>query len=203
MKTLCFATNNIHKTEEIRALLGPFFVLKNLKDIGCTEELPETQPTLEGNALQKARYVFDHYHVPCFADDTGLEVDSLNGEPGVFSARFARLNGVVGQAGEHRSDHDNIELLLSRLATKSNRKARFKTVISWIDEGEVRSFEGIVNGTIVDNRRGTKGFGYDPVFKPDGSDKTFAEMDLVEKNLISHRALAVKKLVNFLREKYT
>ncbi len=203
MKTLCFATNNIHKTEEIRALLGPFFVLKNLKDIGCTEELPETQPTLEGNALQKARYVFDRYLVPCFADDTGLEVDSLNGEPGVFSARFARLNGVVGQAGEHRSDHDNIELLLSRLATKSDRRARFKTVISWIDEGEVRSFEGIVNGTIVEVRKGSKGFGYDPVFKPDGSDKTFAEMDLVEKNLISHRALAVKKLVNFLREKYT
>jgi XTP/dITP diphosphohydrolase len=193
MKSLCFATNNLYKTEEIRALLGPFFVLKNLRDIGCAEELPETQSTIEGNALQKARYVFDHYRVPCFADDTGLEVEALNGEPGVLSARFA---------GEQRSDHDNIELLLSRLTKKDNRKARFKTVIAWIDEGEVKSFEGIVNGTIVEVRKGTQGFGYDPIFKPDGSDKTFAEMELEEKNLISHRALAVKKLVNFLRDKY-
>jgi XTP/dITP diphosphohydrolase len=193
MKSLCFATNNLYKTEEIRALLGPFFVLKNLRDIGCAEELPETQSTIEGNALQKARYVFDHYRVPCFADDTGLEVEALNGEPGVFSARYA---------GEHRSDHDNIELLLSQLAKKDNRKARFKTVISWIDEGEIKSFEGIVRGAIVEVRKGTKGFGYDPIFKPDGSDKTFAEMELEEKNLISHRALAVKKLVNFLRDKY-
>jgi non-canonical purine NTP pyrophosphatase (RdgB/HAM1 family) len=122
MKSLCFATNNSNKTEEIRALLGPFFVLKNLRDIGCAEDLPETQATIEGNALQKAKYVFDHYHVPCFADDTGLEVESLNGEPGVFSARYARLNGVVGQAGEHRGDHDNIELLLARLASASKQK---------------------------------------------------------------------------------
>lgn len=194
MKSLCFATNNAYKTEEIRALLGPFFVLKNLKDIGCQEELPETQPTIEGNALQKAKYVFDYYHVSCFADDTGLEVESLNGEPGVFSARYA---------GDHRSDHDNIALLLSRLATRDNRKARFKTVISWIDEGETKSFEGVIHGTITEVPKGSKGFGYDPVFKPDGSDKTFAEMELSEKNLISHRALAVKKLVNFLRENYT
>lgn len=194
MKELCFATNNLHKTEEIRALLGPFFVLKNLGDIGCTEELPETQPTIEGNALQKARYVFDHYQVACFADDTGLEVDELNGQPGVRSARFA---------GDHRSDHDNVNLLLSQLAGKTNRKARFKTTISWVDAGETKSFEGIVTGTITEHRRGTKGFGYDPVFKPDGFEKTFAEMELAEKNLISHRALAVKKLVNFLREKYT
>ncbi len=158
------------------------------------EELPETQPTIEGNALQKARYVFDSYHVACFADDTGLEVDSLNGEPGVFSARYA---------GEQRNDYDNIELLLSRLANQNNRKARFKTVISWIDDEEIKSFEGVIHGTIVAARKGSKGFGYDPVFKPDGSDKTFAEMELTEKNLISHRALAVKKLVNFLRKKYT
>lgn len=202
MKTLCFATNNKNKTDEIRALLGPFFVLKNLSDIGCREELPETQPTIEGNAMQKARYVFDHYHVACFADDTGLEVEALNGEPGVFSARYARLNGVVGQAGEQRSDSDNIKLLLSRLANESNRKARFKTVIAWIDGGNTISFEGVVQGTIVEVPKGSNGFGYDPVFKPDGSDRTFAEMDLAEKNLISHRALAVKKLVNFLREKY-
>lgn len=203
MKALCFATNNIYKTEEIRALLGPSFVLKNLKDIGCEEELPETQSTIEGNALQKARYVFDHYRVACFADDTGLEVEALNGEPGVFSARYARMNGVVGQAGEQRSDHDNIDLLLSRLANQNNRKARFKTVISWVDEGETKSFEGLIYGVITKVRKGSKGFGYDPIFKPDDSDKTFAEMEITEKNLISHRALAVKKLVNFLREKYT
>lgn len=193
MKTLCFATNNNHKTEEIRALLGPFFLLQNLKDIGCSEDLPETQPTIEGNALQKANYVFDNYQVSCFADDTGLEVEALDGEPGVFSARYA---------GEHRSDHDNINLLLSKLSGKKNRKARFKTVISWIDNGKKESFEGIVTGTIVDTPRGSKGFGYDPIFMPDGYERTFAEMELVEKNLISHRAIAVKKLVNFLRENY-
>lgn len=193
MKTLCFATNNNHKTEEIRALLGPFFLLQNLKDIGCSEDLPETQPTIEGNALQKANYVFDNYQVSCFADDTGLEVEALDGQPGVFSARYA---------GEQRSDHDNINLLLSKLSGKKNRKARFKTVISWIDNGKKESFEGIVTGTIVDTPQGSKGFGYDPIFMPDGYEKTFAEMELDEKNLISHRAIAVKKLVNFLRENY-
>lgn len=193
MKSICFATNNTYKTEEIRALLGPFFVLKNLKDIGCSEELPETQPTIEGNALQKAMYVFDHYQVSCFADDTGLEVEALNGEPGIFSARYA---------GTHRNDQDNMELLLSKLKLHTNRKARFKTVISLVDKNEVNNFEGIVYGTIVETPRGSKGFGYDPVFKPDGSENTFAEMDLFEKNLISHRALAVKKLINFLRDKY-
>src|SRR5690606_28190703 len=130
----------------------------------------------------------------CFADDTGLEVDALNGQPGVLSARFA---------GEQRSDQDNMELLLSKLANQTNRKARFKTVNAWMDAGETKIFEGIVTGTITENRTGTKGFGYDPVFKPGGYDKTFAEMELAEKNLISHRALAVKKLVNFLREKHT
>jgi XTP/dITP diphosphohydrolase len=194
MKTLCFATNNNHKTTEIRALLGPFFVLQNLSDIGCTEELPETQPTIEGNAIQKAQYVFDQYGVSCFADDTGLEVEALNGEPGVFSARYA---------GEQRKDSDNMALLLSRLKSSENRKARFKTVIAFMDAGTVTTFEGIVNGSIVKIPRGTKGFGYDPVFIPDGYTKTFAEMELEEKNLISHRAIAVKKLVNFLRENYT
>ena len=193
MRALCFATNNNNKTEEIRALLGPFFFLKNLKDIGCSEELPETQATIEGNAIQKATYVFVHYHVSCFADDTGLEVEALNGEPGVFSARYA---------GEHRNDQDNIALLLSRLTPHTNRRARFKTVISLVGDEEVKNFEGIVYGTIVAEPKGTRGFGYDPVFMPDGFEKTFAEMDLTEKNLISHRALAVKKLINFLREKY-
>lgn len=194
MKTLCFATNNAHKTQEIGALLGSFFIVQNLKDIGCTEELPETQPTIEGNARQKATYVFDRYHVSCFADDTGLEVEALNGEPGVFSARYA---------GEQRNDQDNMNLLLSKLAIKKNRKARFKTVITWIDNGHEENFEGIITGTIAHTPRGSKGFGYDPVFIPDGSDRTFAEMDVAEKNLISHRAIAVKKLINFLRENYT
>lgn len=194
MKSICFATSSSNKTEEIRAVLGPFFVLKNLKDIGCTEDLPETQLTIEGNALQKAQYVFDHYRVACFADDTGLEVEALNGEPGVFSARYA---------GEQRNDTDNINLLLTNLAVHTNRKARFKTVVAWIDDdGTVSTFEGIVSGVITRVRAGSKGFGYDPVFKPDGFDKTFAEMELAEKNLISHRAIAVKKLINFLRQKY-
>lgn len=194
MKSLCFATNNNHKTEEIRALLGPFFLLKNLKDIGCTEELPETQQTIEGNARQKASYVFEKYGIACFADDTGLEVEALHGAPGVYSARFA---------GEQRSDTDNINLLLSRLMNADNRRARFKTVISWVEEGNEHSFEGVVYGTIAAAPRGSNGFGYDPIFQPDGFDKTFAEMQLADKNLISHRALAVKKLINFLREKYT
>lgn len=193
MKSLCFATNNINKTEEIRALLGPFFLLQNLKDIGCMEELPETQPTIEGNAVQKATYVFERYHVSCFADDTGLEVESLHGEPGVYSARYA---------GPQRNNDDNIDLLLANLKPHTNRKARFKTVISLIDAGEIVNFEGIVFGTIIQERRGSKGFGYDAVFVPEGYDRTFAEMELAEKNLISHRAIAVKKLINFLREKY-
>ncbi|MFN8337376.1 MAG: RdgB/HAM1 family non-canonical purine NTP pyrophosphatase [Cyclobacteriaceae bacterium] len=193
MKALCFATNNNNKTEEIRALLGPFFLLKNLKDIGCAEELPETQPTIEGNARQKAQYVFDNYGIACFADDTGLEVEALNGEPGVYSARYA---------GNQRSDRNNISLLLSRLEKSNNRKARFKTVISWVENGLTENFEGLVYGTIIHSPRGSNGFGYDPVFVPDGFDKTFAEMELAEKNLISHRAIAVKKLINFLRGKY-
>lgn len=193
MKTLCFATNNSNKTLEIRALLGPFFVLQNLSDIGCAEELPETQPTIEGNALQKAQYVFDHYGVSCFADDTGLEIEALNNEPGVFSARYA---------GPQRNNADNIELVLNRLRDNANRKARFKTIITLIDNGETTNFEGIVTGAIVKTPRGTKGFGYDPVFMPDGYTQTFAEMELEQKNLISHRAIAVKKLVNFLLQKY-
>lgn len=193
MKALCFATNNNNKTEEIRALLGPFFLLKNLKDIGCAEELPETQSTIEGNARQKAQYVFDNYGIACFADDTGLEVEALNGEPGVYSARYA---------GSQRNDRDNMSLLLSRLEKSNNRKARFKTVISWVESGLTENFEGLVYGTIIDSPRGSNGFGYDPVFVPDGFDKTFAEMELAEKNLISHRAIAVKKLINFLRGKY-
>lgn len=189
MTSLCFATNNQYKIEEIGALLGPFFQVKSLEDIGCFEELSETQPTIEGNSLQKAQYVFDTYHVSCFADDTGLEVEALRGEPGVRSARYA---------GEHKSSEDNISLLLQRLRGHQNRNARFKTVITLVQPEGIVVFEGIVNGQILHKRRGEMGFGYDSVFLPDGFDKTFAEMNLSDKNLISHRAIAVKKLINFL-----
>lgn len=190
---LCIATNNQHKIEEIRALLGPFFQLKSLQEIGCFEDLAETQLTIEGNSLQKARYVFDTYGVPCFADDTGLEVEALNGEPGVLSARYA---------GEQKNSDDNINLLLKNLAQATNRKARFKTIITLVEPEQTTTFEGIVEGTIQTERSGNKGFGYDPIFKPKGFSKTFAELSLDEKNLISHRAIAVKKLINFLLEKY-
>ena len=193
MITLCFATNNANKTEEIRAQLGSFFLLSNLHDVGCFEELPETQPTIEGNAIQKARYVFERYHVPCFADDTGLEVEALNNEPGVFSARYA---------GPQKNSEHNIDLLLSKLKGCANRKARFKTVITLADVHGMSTFEGIVNGVITMERRGTSGFGYDPVFQPEGFEKTFAEMSLTEKSKISHRALAFHKLITFLKEKY-
>lgn len=194
MKSLCFATNNEHKTEEIRTQLGSFFLLKNLQDIGCFEELPETQATIEGNSFQKAKYVFDRYHIPCFADDTGLEVEELNGEPGVYSARYG---------GEQKSSEDNIHLLLTKLETAHNRKARFRTVITLAEADGISTFEGIVNGVILKEKRGVSGFGYDPVFQPDGYNKTFAEMSLLEKSTISHRALAVKKLINFLNQKYS
>jgi XTP/dITP diphosphohydrolase len=193
MTPICFATNNQHKLEEIRALLGPFFQLKSLQDIGCWEELPETQNTIEGNSIQKANYVFERYGITCFADDTGLEVESLGGAPGVYSARYA---------GEHKNSEDNIDLLLANLQSLQNRKARFKAVITWIEPDGIKTFEGIVNGIILPERRGTRGFGYDSVFQPDGNQKSFGEMDLVEKNLISHRAIAVKKLINFMKAKY-
>jgi len=194
MHSFCFATNNQHKVEEIRALLGPFFQLKSLSDIGCFEELEETQSTIEGNSLQKAKYVFDTYGVSCFADDTGLEVEALNGEPGVLSARYA---------GEHKNNEDNINLLLQKLVCVQNRKARFKTIITLVQPEGVTVFEGIVKGEILQKRRGLMGFGYDSVFQPEGLDKTFAEMSVQDKNLISHRAIAVKKLINFLSQKYT
>lgn len=186
---LCFASNNNHKLTEIRPLLEPDFRILSLSDIGCKEEIPETQPTIEGNALQKAQYIFDRYQVPCFADDTGLEVEALNNAPGVYSARYA---------GEQKSSEDNIRLLLKNLSHQSNKKARFKTVIALMGLGPPQTFEGIVKGIIIDEKRGTSGFGYDPVFVPAGLNKTFAEMDLAEKNLISHRARAVEKLILFL-----
>ena len=190
--SICFATNNLHKIEELNALLGSDIHLLSLTDVGCTEALAETSATIEGNSDQKASYVFQKYKVSCFADDTGLEVEALNGAPGVYSARFA---GPEGNA------ENNMALLLQKLATEHNRKARFKTVITYYNsKGEQFQFEGIVNGKIISEKRGASGFGYDPIFVADGYDMTFAEMELTEKNKISHRALAVKKLVDYLKQ---
>lgn len=186
---LLFASNNSHKVTEINNILGNSFVLKGLKDAGITEDIPETAPTLEENALQKARYVYKKTGRDVFADDTGLEVESLNGMPGVNSARFA---------GENKDSDANIDKLLLMLKGKENRKARFRTVIALIIGGEEHLFEGIVEGTIISDRRGREGFGYDPVFVPEGRDITFAEMPLTEKNKISHRARAFEKLRAFL-----
>jgi XTP/dITP diphosphohydrolase len=192
MNELIFATNNQHKLTEIQALIGDKFSIKSLKDIGCNEDIPETAPTLEGNALLKAQYVYNTYGKNCFADDTGLEIEALDGRPGVFSARYA-TDGHDFEA--------NIEKVLSELSEIKNRKARFRTVIALLLEGSVQYFEGIVNGEIITARRGSKGFGYDPVFLPYGYELTFAEMPLTEKNKISHRAMAVSKLVDFLNSK--
>lgn len=190
-RTLVSATNNPHKVREISALLGEGFALKTLDEVGCHDELAETQSTLEGNALQKAHFVYEKYGVPCFADDTGLEVESLSGAPGVHSARYA---------GSHKNSEDNIHLLLEKLQDQENRKARFRTVIALVGPGVEVFFEGIVEGEITRSKRGDQGFGYDPVFIPEGHTKTFAEMTLSEKNAISHRALAIRKLVNYLRD---
>lgn len=190
MKTkLCFATNNAHKLEEIQAILGDSFELLSLKDINCTKELPETGNTLEANSLQKAQYLYDHYQVNCFADDSGLEVHALGGEPGVDSAHYA---------GPQRSHSDNINLLLKNLTDKTDRSAQFRTVITLIQNGQVSQFEGSVKGQIISELRGNEGFGYDPIFVPEGYTTTFAEMSLTEKGKISHRAKAFGKLVAFL-----
>lgn len=186
---ICFATNNAHKLEEIRVILGSKFKILSLEEIGCNEELLEERDTLEGNSLQKAEYVFQKYKVACFADDTGLEVEELNGAPGVYSARYA---------GEQRNSERNMNLLLKNLEGKGNRKARFRTVITLIQSKEVHQFEGIVKGTILKERKGKGGFGYDPIFMPVGYSKTLAEMSMEEKNQISHRARATEKLVEFL-----
>lgn len=184
------ATNNQHKLSEIRSAVGPDLRILSLDDIGCREELPETMDTLEGNSLQKASYVFDKYHHACFADDTGLEVESLNGAPGVYSARYA---------GEQKNSDDNIDLLLQNMRGKTDRKARFRAVITLVGRGGTHTFEGILPGTILHERRGQGGFGYDPVFLPDGYSRTLAEMTMDEKNEISHRGQAVKQLVAFLK----
>ncbi len=191
---LCFATNNLHKIQEVRALLSPDFQLAGLKEIGCDDELPEEQNTLEGNSFQKAEYVYKNFGVACFADDTGLEVAALHGAPGVISAMYA---------GPQRRAEDNISLLLKNLGNEQNRNARFRTVITLITPVLIKQFEGVVNGKIINERRGTGGFGYDPVFVPDGYNKTLAEMSMDEKNSISHRANAINLLVWFLKETHS
>jgi XTP/dITP diphosphohydrolase len=187
---ICFATNNAHKLDEVRAILGNKFQIQSLEDIGCHEELLEERDTLEGNSLQKAEYVYQTYKVACFADDTGLEVGALRGAPGVYSARYA---------GEQRSAEDNMTLLLTKLQGNANRKAQFRTVITLIQPSALHQFEGIVEGTILNERRGNGGFGYDPIFLPTGCSKTLAEMSIEEKNKISHRAIATQKLIEFLQ----
>ncbi|MFT5617492.1 MAG: XTP/dITP diphosphohydrolase [Arenicella sp.] len=172
-------------------MLGSEFELVSLDMIGCTEEIPETQPTIEGNSLQKAQYVWDNYKINCFADDTGLEVEALNNEPGVYSARYA---------GELKSDKKNMALVLERLADKENRKARFKTVFTLMQNGESQQFEGIAKGELRTELSGEKGFGYDPIFQPENHEITFAEMSPADKNQISHRGKALRKLVEFLKD---
>lgn len=188
---LVFATNNQHKLHEISHLLDGSFELLCLNDINCTDDIPENQDTIEGNASEKAFYIWNKYGLNCFADDTGLEIEALNGAPGVYSARYA---------GEEKSAEKNIELVLQKLAKIKNRKARFKTVISLVIDGREVQFEGIVNGQILEEKRGKTGFGYDPIFQPEESDQSFAEMPLEEKNKISHRGRAVQKLVEYLSQ---
>ena len=189
--TIIFASNNDNKIKEIRSLLGKSFNLLSLKDINLNEDIPENEPHLEGNALSKARHIHNLTGLNVFADDTGLEIEVLNGLPGVHSARFA---------GENKDSSENIKKVLTLMGQTENRKARFRTVIALILEKKEYVFEGIVEGTIINELRGTKGFGYDPVFIPSGKNKTFAEMDLAEKNTISHRARAFEKLREFLNQ---
>lgn len=191
MKKLVFASNNAHKLSEIRAILEDRIEIISLSDLQCHDEIPETADTLEGNALIKARYVWEHYGLYCFADDTGLEVEALGGAPGVYSARFA---------GEHASFEDNVSLLLERLSgVAAPRRARFRTVIALIDEYGTHFFEGSVDGEITLERSGDHGFGYDPIFRPEGREETFAQLTEQEKNSMSHRGRAVQKLVRYLQ----
>ncbi|MGN1375545.1 MAG: non-canonical purine NTP diphosphatase [Prevotella sp.] len=192
---IVFATNNKHKLSEIRDILGNEIEVLSLDDINCHADIPETSDTLEGNALQKAHYIYDNYHISCFADDTGLEVDALGGEPGIYSARYA---------GNGHDSEANMSKLLAKLGDNDNRKARFRTVIALIIDGkhsEEKIFEGIVEGSIIKERRGGEGFGYDPIFQPEGYNNTFAELGSEIKNKISHRARAVAKLVEELKKR--
>ena len=203
---IVFATNNKHKLDEIRSILGESIDVLSLKDIGCDADIPETGKTLDENAQQKAQYIYDNYHLDCFADDTGLEVDALNGAPGVYSARYANMEDPSAESHDAEA---NMSRLLRELGENNNRKARFRTVIALIRKKdvcpcgctsikEIHKFEGIVEGEIIRERRGGEGFGYDPIFQPDGYDKTFAELGMDIKNHISHRARATQKLCEFL-----
>ena len=186
---LVFATNNLNKLKEVQGLIPQHIKLLSLKEIGCHEDIPETQDTIEGNAIQKAEYVKNKYNYDCFADDTGLQVDALNGAPGVYSARYA---------GEQRNANDNMNKLLQELKPYDNRTAQFKTVIALHINKQLYTFTGICKGEITTTKKGNKGFGYDPIFKPNGSSHTFAELSLEEKNKIGHRGKAVSKLVSYL-----
>ncbi|RMG88620.1 MAG: non-canonical purine NTP diphosphatase [Bacteroidetes bacterium] len=190
MKKLLFATGNAHKVREVREMLEGAYEVLSLKDIGCTEDIPETSDTFEGNALQKARYVSEKYGLDCFAEDTGLEVDALNGAPGIYSARYA---------GPARDSDANMDKLLDELKGKTNRGAQFRTAIALLLDGKEYLFEGIVRGNIRPEKSGAGGFGYDPVFEPEGFDITFAEMDKAQKNAISHRGRALRKMIAFLK----
>ncbi len=194
MKKLVFATNNPHKLEEIRAILGSKLEILSLADIGCDADIPETAETLEGNALIKAHYVYDNYKLDCFADDTGLEVDALHGLPGVHTARYAYPDRHDPEA--------NMIKLLEALRENNDRNARFRTVIALIEKGKEHLFEGVVEGVIAREKSGTQGFGYDPVFIPEGNSKTFAELGEGIKNTISHRARAVQKLAEYLASRH-
>lgn len=189
MKKIVFATNNAHKLSELRRMVGDKFQIMSLAEIDCHDEIPETADTLQGNALQKAHWIHDRYGVDCFADDTGLEVEALSGDPGVRTARYA---------GEHCDPSDNMKLLLHNLEGKTNRHATFRTVIALILDNKEYIFNGAVEGEITETLSGTEGFGYDPVFRPEGWTKTFAEADPDEKNAVSHRGRAVAKLLDFL-----
>ena len=189
-RKLIFATGNRNKLNEVQQIIADSYVLSTLADNGITEDIPETSPTIKGNALQKARYVFGKTGLNCFADDTGLEIDCLDGEPGVRSARYA---------GETKSSEDNMDLVLDKMEGVRNRDARFRTVIALILDGEEYLFEGVVEGEMLTERHGTEGFGYDAIFRPKGYEKSFAQMTMAEKNPISHRGIAVAKLVDFLK----
>lgn len=190
MQQLVFATNNRHKIEEVLAKIGNQFTILSLDDIGCTDDIEETGTTFAANASIKSHFIYSKYQLSCFGDDSGLEIDALNGEPGVYSARYA------GKHGDHEANMDKVLTLLNG---QTNRKARFKTVISLVLDGKEHFFEGTVEGTIRNQRSGSQGFGYDPIFQPDGHAITFAEMTMAQKNAISHRARAVEKMVGFLK----
>ena len=189
MNALVFATNNAHKTAEVRGLLAPQYEILNLTDIGCLVDIPETGTSFAENASLKSSYVSEHFKLDCFADDSGLEVEALNNEPGIFSARYSGSRG----------DELNLNYLLSKMDGINNRKARFKTVISLLLKGENYIFEGVINGQLRTEPVGSSGFGYDPIFEPEGYTQTFAEMTMAEKNRISHRAIAMQKLIEFLK----